>query len=417
MQGTAGGRRLPAVSARTRIGAAAALITAALLCLWPLAASAARGAEVTGFVVFWDSGQSRRDFAAHLALWSDPSYDAATITPQGGVQVAVPKSGRELQLSRHLKIFLCVSNYGTSDFDPRELRRILQSAALTRRLAANIVAAAQRGGYAGINIDFEENPAADAGRLARLLSTLRAELHKAGRRLTVDVPAKTPGDTWDGGYDLGAIGRAVDGVIVMAYDDHGPGGPPGPIAPAPWVRRTLAYTLQRIPRSKVFLGVPAYAYDWHGRQTDTLTLPQVQRLIARLKIAPRWNGVAQTPYFRYRDASGQLHTIYYEDARSLAAQLALARRYGVAGVSVWYVGSETPAMRAELAAYAKGGQRSPVRAPAHLWLRRSRRSARGRSCPFRSCRARSVRSVRAGSRPGVRSPSAASAGRGSGGSP
>ena len=42
----------------------------------------------------------------------------------------------------------------------------------------------------------------------------------------------------------------------MAYDQHTPLTPPGPVAGYDWVKAALDYAVRRVPRSKLLLGLP-----------------------------------------------------------------------------------------------------------------------------------------------------------------
>ena len=44
--------------------------------------------------------------------------------------------------------------------------------------------------------------------------------------------------------------------------------------------------------------------------------------------------IAQTPYFNYYD-EGTQHEVWFEDARSIRAKLALIPEYGLQGASYW----------------------------------------------------------------------------------
>ena len=318
----------------------------------PALAAAAR--DVTGFVVFYDGGTSAHVWMERPGEWDAVTFDAATIEPDGSLATEIPAAAASFVREHHLTAYVCVSNYGQTDFDARELGEIFASPRKTLALEHNLVRLVRGSPYAGINVDFELNPGADAGRFAAFLAALRRQLHAVGRRLTVDVPAKTPDDTWDGGYDLAAIGRAADQVIVMAYDYSGPGGPPGPVAPAPWVAAALSYTIARIPVANVVLGIPAYGYDWHASATDSLSLPEVGGLIRQFGVTPRWDAAAEVPYFTYTGKGGVGHTVYYEDSASLVAELEIAQRDGLRGISLWYVGSEDSGYDQVLRRYAEG---------------------------------------------------------------
>ena len=51
--------------------------------------------------------------------------------------------------------------------------------------------------------------------------------------------------------------------------------------------------------------------------------------------AIRYDGQAQSPWFRYVDDSGAEHEVWFEDARSIQAKLNLALEYGLFGVGYW----------------------------------------------------------------------------------
>ncbi len=318
------------------------------------AAHAAPRHALTGYVVFYDNGASARDWMRTANAWESVTFDAGSITPSAGVEVQVPAWAISFVRTHRIRAQLCVSNYGTSDFDAGELDAILRSATLTRTLETNLVSAVRHGPYSGLNVDFELNPPKDASRFVGFLSALRQRLHAIGKTLTVDLPARTPSDTWDGGYDFAAIGSAVDRVDLMAYDYSYPGGPAGPLAPVPWVESALRYAVAYIPVDKILLGIPAYGYDWYGTQTGQLTLPQTDQELGRLHIVPRWDQVSSSPWYAYTDPRGARHEVHYENARSLAPLLRLAQRYDVHGVSLWYIGSEDKGFWPPLLRYAAG---------------------------------------------------------------
>ncbi|MHB1980767.1 MAG: glycosyl hydrolase family 18 protein [Sulfobacillus sp.] len=321
--------------------AAGGLVLALMGSSWLLLGPRPLTPAVSAFAVFYDNGASFADWQAHSRNLSFVFLDAATIRPDGTVAVMLPAPALRLIRSRHLFAYLVVSNDAGAHFDGQELASILASPSRTARLLGRLVRLAADGPFVGLNIDFEQNPTSDAARFTAFLAALHLRLTAVGKQLSVDVPAKTEADTWDGGYNLRAIGRVVDQVVVMAYDDHYPGGPAGAISPWPWVRQSLIYTLTRIPADKVLLGLAAYAYDWHGDSTDTLTLSQAVAAADQAGIRPSWDPVAQSPHFSYSHA-GQLHQVFFENVRSLSALLKLAHSFQLAGVAVWRLGLEPP---------------------------------------------------------------------------
>ena len=63
-------------------------------------------------------------------------------------------------------------------------------------------------------------------------------------------------------YDIAAIGKVADYVDLMAYDEHGDGGTPGPVAGLDWDNAILQATLPDLNPAHVLLGVPLYGRAW-----------------------------------------------------------------------------------------------------------------------------------------------------------
>ncbi len=219
-----------------------------------------------------------------------------------------------------------------------------------------LAALATRPGYSGLDLDFEDfasdpghavAPADEAAALyPRFLAAVCAALHAAGRTCTVTVMPRTSAAhvywrgrlaTWV--YDYAALARVADRVRVMAYDEHAPGGPAGPVAPYAWVRQVVAYAAARMPPAKVELGLPAYGYDWSGTAASTLTSREAAPLARQYGVVPTWNGAQAEDTFRYT-AAGHPYTVWYEGARAEYVRARLALAAGFAGVALWAAGGE-----------------------------------------------------------------------------
>lgn len=117
-------------------------------------------------------------------------------------------------------------------------------------------------------------------------------------------------------------------------------GPPMAVAPLDQVRRVAEYALMEIPAEKLWLGIPNYGYDWllsapQGLQARSLSNPEAVALAARHYAAIRFDPRAQAPWFRYVDGQGREHEVWFEDARSIRAKLALAAELELYGVGYW----------------------------------------------------------------------------------
>ena len=115
------------------------------------------------------------------------------------------------------------------------------------------------------------------------------------------------------------------------------------VAPLPNVRVVLDYAVTELPPAKILLGVPNYGYDWplpfvQGQtRAQSISNQQAIELAIQYSIAIQYDETAQAPYFHYTDASGTVHEVWFEDARSLDAKLRLIAEYGFLGAGIWNI--------------------------------------------------------------------------------
>ncbi|HEX21621.1 MAG TPA: peptidoglycan-binding protein [Actinobacteria bacterium] len=236
-------------------------------------------------------------------------------------------------------------------FDGSRVVRVIRDPAKRGLLVNNIVSLVIQNNYHGIDIDFENVPAGDRGNFTAFIQELGRGLHAQGKLLSVTVMPKLsePGNPNAGGsasQDYAAIAAAADRVRIMAYDYHYQSGQPGPIAPAEWVDRLLAFAVTVIPKDKLELGVPTYGYDWAptGGKTNgrAIIYGKAQQLSAQFGQGIKVDAGSSSPFFNY-EAGGVTHHVWFENAQSLSAKLDLVNKYDIAGIAIWSLGKEDPA--------------------------------------------------------------------------
>ena len=120
------------------------------------------------------------------------------------------------------------------------------------------------------------------------------------------------------------------------------------VAPLPNVRQVVEYALTEMPPEQIWLGVPTYGYDWplplvQGETRAQSISPQAALARARrYGAAIQYDETAQAPWFRYTDGDGVVHEVWFEDARSIRAKLALIPEYGLRGVGYWNLMRDFP---------------------------------------------------------------------------
>jgi spore germination protein len=222
---------------------------------------------------------------------------------------------------------------------------MLWTDAVRRRAVGAIAALARREGYQEVHVDFELLPPDARDGLTAFVRELKAAVPR-GVLVSVSVipPVGVP-EQIAGAYDYRALASAADYLVLMAYDRHSSGGPPGPVSPLPWVKQNIqALLADGVPPEKLVLAAAVYGYDWIDgtNQAESLPLTEVDARIKRYHLTARWDAAAAEPFVRYTDARGRRHEIWYQDARTVRQRLTLVRRDRLKGIAIWRLGLETP---------------------------------------------------------------------------
>jgi len=239
--------------------------------------------------------------------------------------------------------YATVSNFGATDFDASIAHGVL----VTHRGAAiqAIVALARTTGLTGINIDFEGIFPADRQAYSDFVAELATQLHAEGSMLMLSVPAKSsdaPSDDWSWPFDYAAIGKTADFIQVMTYDEHVPGGAPGPVAGIDWMTASLDYAVSQITPDKLLLGLPAYGYDFDLSHDTGVTVAwrDIQALVKSKGAEPVFDPASESEYFNYTAADGSHHQVWYDVPQGIQDKTRLAKTLNLAGVSMWALGFE-----------------------------------------------------------------------------
>ena len=200
------------------------------------------------------------------------------------------------------------------------------------------------GRYRGLLIDFESFPASGQPGYVALLQELFDDLHSRGMKLYVAVPPH------NGEYDYPKIAAAADGVVLMNYDEHYPGGPSGAVASQDWFDQNLKFARTVIPKEKIICAISNYGYDWvlkpkHGSvpsdEHDSSVSVQEAWLAARDSDEDiNFDDDAMNPHFSYLDEHNLRHDIWFTDAVTALNQMRSAQTLGIQTFALWRLGGE-----------------------------------------------------------------------------
>ncbi len=219
-------------------------------------------------------------------------------------------------------------------------------------MIANLVTLTKDGGFDGLNLDFENLYSADRDDYTQFVTELATKLHTGGYKLILSVAAKgaeDPSDDWSYPFDYPAIGKVADLLQLMTYDENGPDwSGPGPIAGADWVEKCIVYATSVVSPSKLLIGLPAYGYDWDlTTYANTGSYPSsfvawtsFSDWLGKTGAVEHWNDIYLSPSVTYTTEDAHSHEAWFENAKSIEAKTALAKKYELAGISVFALGQE-----------------------------------------------------------------------------
>jgi spore germination protein YaaH len=154
-------------------------------------------------------------------------------------------------------------------------------------------------GWDGISVDLESLTARDTPGLTSFVQTLHNGLGPA-KTISIDLQNSTrPSEFAAAGYDLQAIARTVDEVVLL---------------------------------------VAGYGYAWRPHSKEQVSDERARALAAAGHAKRRFDRRAGEWTATLRDGS----TLWWSDARSYRLRVALARRLHLQGLAVWSLGLSDP---------------------------------------------------------------------------
>jgi cellulose synthase/poly-beta-1,6-N-acetylglucosamine synthase-like glycosyltransferase/spore germination protein YaaH/peptidoglycan/xylan/chitin deacetylase (PgdA/CDA1 family) len=314
----------------------------------PRTAAAAGGPArplAVGFYVSWDES-SRESLANHIDQLDvvSPQWirlasadGALTITsdPQARAIIAAAK--------KPPSILPGVYNYKGAvggSWDGPLANALLMNPAARIGLINNLVAQAQKRGYAGYVFDFEELSPAAAKAYPGFIAQARAALKPLGREVWVTTPFA------DDDYPYKALQDAADAILLMAYDQHYGGGDPGPVAAQDWFETTIARRMETLDPAKTIVLLGAHGYDWtlkgpkNAAHSEAILFNESTQKAHDAEAQVEMDENSLNPTFGYQDDAGLKHAVWFLDAPTLFNQIKVADGFRPLGYGIWRMGGE-----------------------------------------------------------------------------
>ena len=176
------------------------------------------------------------------------------------------------------------------------------------------------------------------------MQELYGDLRGKGLKLYIAVPVN------DKDFDYAAVAQNTDGIILMNYDEHYPGGMPGAVASQDWFIKNLKDALKVIPRQKIIAAVGNYGYDWAMKKGQKKGAAPAD--VHNVSVQEAWleaedaesdidfDGDAMNPHFAYLDEKNVRHDVWFLDGVTALNEMRGARELGITTFALWRLGSE-----------------------------------------------------------------------------
>jgi len=246
----------------------------------------------------------------------------------------------------------------TDGFDKALSHAVLSSTSKREKVIRKLLALSALYELDGINIDFESVPKEDGENFVQFIKELTPYLKEQGLVVSVDMYVPS---AWTAHYGREEVGKVVDYVMIMGYDEHWGSSPEsGSVASIGFVDRGIRKTLEEVPKEKTVLGLPYYTRLWKEETIDGKTkvsskaygMGKAYRLMEEAGAQFIWNKEVQQYYAEY-EKEDILYRMWLEDERSIEEKVKLMDGYGLAGVAGWKIGLEKEAIWTVLETYLK----------------------------------------------------------------
>lgn len=241
-----------------------------------------------------------------------------------------------------------------SDFDTNvEFAALYSSKKARTNMVNTLINDAEKYGFDGINLDFENIKSAYAKDYLQFVRELSIACERKGLVLSTD---NYKPEAYNRCYNLKEQSRFVDYVIVMAYDEHYAGTDAGSVASLPFVKEAVEATVQLVGKEHVIAGIPFYTRIWtttDGNTTSRAVGMQaaVDQLNSDGQVA-LWNDDCGQ-YVASYTVGNSTRQIWFEEEKSIEAKMQIIQENNVAGVAGWKLGLEKSSVWSVISKYNK----------------------------------------------------------------
>ena len=191
------------------------------------------------------------------------------------------------------------------------------------------------------------------------LTELNTQLDKTNKTLYVAVhPKRKPGQAYFDGYDYKTIGELADKVILMAHDYDATAltddemnsryndTPVTPFDEVYYALKSITDPVSGVKDlNKIWLQLSMDSVQWKLKDGKVINRipyhPSYEQIYTRFLSGAtlKYSELSQNPYAKFDAEDGTQNIIWYENQRSIAEKIKLAKMFGIKGLSLWRLGN------------------------------------------------------------------------------
>lgn len=316
--------------------------------------------SVLAWIPYWDQQKAFESFQKNVEVFDFISLFWYRIDQKGNIRTydstVEDQNIIEYAHQKNVKVLAVIANLPDytegGDWDWRRVDRVISSPNTRRKHIEDILKLLDEKKFDGINIDYEALRLQQRDDFSTFVEELSEALHQKDKLVGIAIHPKTSENNSEEAngsqaQDLARLSAAADQLYFMTYEEHYELSDPGPTGSLSWMKQVLGYAINDlgVDREKVFVGIPLYGYDWNVNQPSIkaggLEFNDVTKLLEQTESEVEWNpqeGESQFTYFN----RGSEHEVWFNDEKSVAAKLKLAKTLRVRSIGFWRLGGEDP---------------------------------------------------------------------------
>jgi spore germination protein YaaH len=244
--------------------------------------------EVSGWIPYWRAATGTADILPHLSSFTSVMPFGYVVQNDGSLHDAFALEFDTPRATSSATLLASAKSAGVKVVptvmwsNGAAIHAILSDEAKRVALEDSIAALVTRGGFDGVDIDFEGKRAETKDYFSLFLKGLKQRLPAKLVYCAIEsrIPvadrygdATPPPDATVYANDFVAIGKYCDRVEIMAYDQQTidakltkagteAAGPYIPISDPAWVKKVVDLAAKTIDKKKIVIGIATYGYEW-----------------------------------------------------------------------------------------------------------------------------------------------------------